>query len=77
MAQTDHLGREMASTSPKVQSVTGFAVEQGTLPADGAGVQDTLKDEERRRRQHTEHAERVSELMAPDPATTETENAGE
>jgi hypothetical protein len=73
MAQTDHLGRETATTSPKVQSVTGFAVEQGTLDSDAEGVQDTLREEERRRKEHTEHAERVSRQMAP----AETERSGE
>ena len=71
MAQTDHLGRETASGESSAQTVTGFAVEQGTLDSGAPGVSEALEAEEQRRQRHTEHAERMSELMAPTPEEQE------
>lgn len=63
--QTDHLGREMG-TSTSAQTVTEFAVEQGTLDADAPGVQETLEEDKRRAEEGAERARTVSERMAPD-----------
>jgi hypothetical protein len=79
MAQTtDHLGRTTATPAPRVQTVTGFAVEQGTLEKDAPGVQEALQDEKRRAEQGTERAERVARLMAPvdDPTPVPAEEGG-
>lgn len=65
MATVDSLGRATATPAPKVQTVTGFAVQSGTVDSDAPGVQETLREEDQRRKVHTEHAERLSRLMAP------------
>ena len=75
MPQVDNLGREIRETGEKAQTVTGFAVEQGTVDGSDESVKATLEDEERRRKAGTERAERVSEMMAPEPARTGTERA--
>jgi len=63
--QTDHLGRS-TGTSPSAQTVTGFAVEQGTIDGSDPGIREALADEKRRAEEGTERAERISEQLAPD-----------
>lgn len=63
--QTDSLGR-VTGTSPTAQTVTGFAVEQGTIDGSDQGVKDALAAEKRRAEAGTKRAERVSEMMAPE-----------
>lgn len=63
--QTDSLGR-VTGTSPTAQTVTGFAVEQGTLDGSDPGVKAALAEEKRRAEAGRERAERVSEQMAPE-----------
>lgn len=76
--QTDHLGRKLLNADDGgPQTVTQFAVESGAVPSDGAGVQEAVDQERQRAQAGTERAQLVSDRMAPDPATTETENAGE
>jgi hypothetical protein len=69
---TDHLGREIPDSTPEAQTVTGFAVEQGTLDAGDPDVQAELDAEEARAKAGTEHAERVSEQMAGEDAGEDT-----
>jgi hypothetical protein len=78
MPNTDHLGREIATDTPEAGTVTEFAVQQGTLDADAPGVQDSMKGDQRRRKEGTERAERVSQQMAPteDPTPVPTEEGG-
>jgi hypothetical protein len=78
MAQQDSLGRELTDSTKGPQTVTQFAVEQGTVPKDGAGVQDTIRAEKRAAEEGTKRAERVSEAMAPqEPAPGSPAAAGD
>ena len=73
MGTTDHLGREISDSSPKAQTVTAFAVEQGTLDGGDEGVKDTLAEEKRRAEAGTKRAERISSQLAPEaPRSTRT-----
>jgi hypothetical protein len=60
----DHLGRVTATGDPGPQTVTQFAVEQGTLDADAPGVQEAIEAEEQRAQRGTERAEQVAAVMA-------------
>lgn len=74
--QTDHLGR-VTGTVPAAQTVTGFAVEQGTLDGDDPAVKAALADEKRRAEEGTKRAQRVSDQLAPaDSADVEDDDRG-
>jgi hypothetical protein len=66
---TDHLGREL-TTEGEAQTVTQFAVQQGTVDAGADGVQESIEDEKRRAQRSAESAQQVSDRMNP-PATGE------
>lgn len=63
MANTDHLGREL-DTGGEAQTVTQFAVQQGTLDGDAPGVSEAIEDEKRRAEEGTERAQAVSDRMS-------------
>jgi len=64
--QVDTLGRELQpTTTTGPQTVTQFAVEQGTLEKD-ASVQTAIDGEQARAKAGTERAEQVSAVLAPD-----------
>jgi hypothetical protein len=60
----DHLGRVTATGEPGPQTVTQFAVEQGTLEGDAPGVSEAIDAEKAKAKAATERSERVAALMA-------------
>jgi hypothetical protein len=66
---TDHLGREL-TTEGEAQTVTQFAVQQGTVDPDAPGVQNAITEEQERAQRSAESAQQVSDRMTP-PATGE------